>query len=61
MEQGAAVEQVSSRPDAVSAQVTARATGQRVEDLSQRTETSQVFATPEGTWILEGFSAPVFR
>ncbi|WP_329864080.1 hypothetical protein [Zafaria sp. J156] len=60
-EQGAAVEQVSSRPDAVSAQVTARATGQRVEDVSQRTETSQVFALPEGGWALEAHSAPVFR
>lgn len=44
---------VTSRPDAVSAQVSARASGQRVEDLSQRSSRAQVFANPDGTWTSE--------
>ncbi|MGH3346180.1 MAG: hypothetical protein ACRDO4_04310, partial [Nocardioides sp.] len=48
----------STRPDAVSAMVTARVTGTRVEDLSQRTETVQVFANPDGTWTSEGTTEP---
>ncbi|MBO9523636.1 MAG: DNRLRE domain-containing protein [Nocardioidaceae bacterium] len=47
------------RPDAVSAVVTARASGQRVEDLSRRTETSQVFANPDGSWTEEHADGPV--
>lgn len=43
-----------SRPDAVSAMVTARATGRRVEDLSQRTELTTTWANPDGTWTMEG-------
>jgi large repetitive protein len=57
----AAEEQTSTRPDPVSAQVTAKATGHRVEDTSQRSETSQVFANPDGTWTLESFTLPKFR
>jgi RHS repeat-associated protein len=53
-ESGGAVE----RPDRVSAMVTARATGERVEDLSQRDEFSQVFANPDGTWTAETASEP---
>lgn len=49
----------SSRPDRVSAMVTARATGERVEDLSQRDETTRVFANPEGTWTSQTASEPV--
>jgi hypothetical protein len=37
-------------PDAVSASVNARLATERVEDLSQRTETSSTFALPDGTW-----------
>src|SRR5215213_1879062 len=37
------------RPDGVSAAVTARAVGKRVEDLSKRTETTRTFANPDGT------------
>jgi len=37
-------------PDGVSAQVNARLAGERVEDLSQRTETSSTFAMPDGSW-----------
>lgn len=48
----------STRPDAISAMVTARATGQPVEDLSQRTETVRVFANPDGTWTSEGTTGP---
>ncbi len=35
-----------SRPDSLSASVTARSAGERVENLSQRTESSRVFANP---------------
>ena len=47
------------RPDAVSAQVTAKASGQRVEDLSARTESEMLFANPDGTWTLETFASTV--
>lgn len=53
--------QTDTRPDAVSAQVTAKATGHRVEDTSQRSETSQVFSNPDGTWTLESYTLPKFR
>lgn len=43
------VEDVTERPDGVSAQITAKVTGHRVEDLSLRTATEQVFANPDGT------------
>lgn len=36
--------------DGVSAQVNARLAGERVEDLSQRTESSSTFAMPDGSW-----------
>jgi hypothetical protein len=52
-------EQEVQRPDSVSAMVTARASGVRVEDLSQRTQESQVFANPDGTWTSESASEPV--
>ena len=56
----AAEVQVTSRPDSLSASLTARSTGHRVEDLSQRTESSQVFANPDSTWTLESYTAPKF-
>jgi RHS repeat-associated protein len=49
----------SARPDSVSAAVTARVTGHRVEDLSQRDEFTQVFANPDGTWTAETAAEPV--
>ncbi|PRB74686.1 hypothetical protein CQ012_13640 [Arthrobacter sp. MYb214] len=55
------VEDVTERPDGVSAQITAKATGQRVEDLSLRTATEQVFANPDGTWTSETTSAARFK
>ncbi len=53
------VEDVAERPDPVSAMVTARATGHRVEDLSQRSETTLLFANPDGTWTSESAPGPV--
>jgi hypothetical protein len=47
------------RPDRVSAQVTARAEGKPVEDLSQRDAMSQTFANPDGTWTSETSPEPV--
>ncbi|MGP5032179.1 DNRLRE domain-containing protein [Glutamicibacter arilaitensis] len=55
------VEDVTERPDGVSAQITAKATGHRVEDLSLRTATEQVFANPDGTWTSETTSAARFK
>lgn len=47
------------KPDSVSAMVTARASGHRVEDLSQTTEAEQVFANPDGTWTADTAPGPV--
>ena len=47
------------RPDAMSASVTARVTGRQVEDLSKRSETTQVFANPDGSWTNETADGPV--
>lgn len=55
----AAVADVKERPDTISAMVSARVSGHRVEDLSQRTETTQVFANPDGTWTSEEAPGPV--
>lgn len=38
--------------------VTARASGERVEDLSQRSETGYVFANPDGSWTAESAADP---
>jgi hypothetical protein len=48
----------ASRPDSVSATVTARASGERVEDESQRTEFTRVYANPDGTWTNETATGP---
>lgn len=48
-----------TRDDSVSAMLTAQGTGDRVEDLSQRSETTQVFANPDGTWTSEVATDPV--
>lgn len=45
--------------DWVSASVTARASGVRVEVLSQRSETTQVFVNADGTVVEETAFAPV--
>lgn len=44
---------VSERPDSVSAMLSARSQGKRVEDLSQRTELSSTWANPDGTWTTD--------
>lgn len=46
------------RPDAVSAMLTPRASGKRVENLAARTESSQTFAEPTGVWTLESATGP---
>jgi RHS repeat-associated protein len=60
----AAPEQVKApgpdeRPDEASAKVAARLNGHRVEITSQRTETTQVFANPDGTLSMEQAARPV--
>lgn len=47
------------RPDAVSAAVTARASGKRVEILADRSETSRTWANPDGTLSSEMAGGPV--
>ncbi len=54
-----AAEDNSSRPDTVSAMLTAQSTGHRVEDESARTESVRVYANPDGTWTSETASEPV--
>ncbi len=46
-------------PDGASASAGAKAEKQRVEDLSQRTESSSVFANPDGTFTRRDFGATV--
>ncbi|WP_228551912.1 DNRLRE domain-containing protein [Mumia zhuanghuii] len=50
---------VQDRPDAVSASLASRQADEKVEDLSARTETKQIFANPDGTWTEETASGPV--
>lgn len=50
---------VLSRPDQISAAVTARATGKPVEVLGQRSETSRQFVLPDGRMYAETSGAPV--
>jgi hypothetical protein len=47
------------RPDSATASQAARKVGERVEDLSQRTPTTQVFANADGTWTTELSGGPV--
>jgi RHS repeat-associated protein len=49
----------ATAPDVISAQVKARATGNVVEVLSERTEESQTFANPDGSFTSEVSSGPV--
>src|SRR3954447_23168640 len=50
---------VASRPDEVSARVTARVQGRRVEGEALRTETSSTWVNPDGTMTSELHAAPV--
>ena len=47
-------------PDAFSAQIQARLTKKKVEDLSQRTAMGSVFALPDGQWQQAIASGPVW-
>ena len=49
---------VVQRNAADSAMADAQATGQRVEDVSQRTETTKVYANPDGSWTSDTASEP---
>ncbi|MEU4607437.1 DNRLRE domain-containing protein [Kribbella sp. NPDC023972] len=53
------VAKVASRPDLVSAVVTARAQGSRVEVEALRTETSTTWAEPSGLMTTEAHAAPI--
>jgi large repetitive protein len=50
---------VATRPDVVSAAVTARAQGSPVEVLSLRSETSTTWSNPDGTMTTEAHAAPI--
>ena len=50
---------VASRPDLVSAVVTARSQGSKVEVESMRSETSTTWANPDGTMTTEAHAAPI--
>ncbi|WP_344209850.1 RHS repeat-associated core domain-containing protein [Kribbella sancticallisti] len=54
-----AVQKVASRPDVISASVTARAQGTRVEVESMRTETSTTWSNPDGTMTTDAHAAPI--
>lgn len=47
-------------PDSFAASANARVTGERVEDLSQRTEVQSVYAMPDGTWQAASSTGPVW-
>ncbi|WP_405056063.1 hypothetical protein OG474_25365 [Kribbella sp. NBC_01505] len=53
------VAKVTSRPDPVSAMVTARSQGTRIEVESMRSETATTWANPDGTMTTEAHMAPV--
>ncbi|MBB6567700.1 RHS repeat-associated core domain-containing protein [Kribbella sandramycini] len=53
------VAKVASRPDVISAAVTARSQGSKVEVESMRTETATTWANPDGTMTTEAHLAPV--
>ncbi|NOL39347.1 hypothetical protein HPO96_03720 [Kribbella sandramycini] len=53
------VAKVAERPDVVSAAVTARSQGERVEVSSMRTETATTWANPDGTMTTEAHAVPV--
>ena len=59
-EKAVSASDVTERDDTVSAQVSARVVGHRVEDLSQRNATTQVFANPDGSWTNESTDAVRF-
>lgn len=54
-----AAAKVASRPDVISASVTARAQGSRVEVESMRTETSTTWSNPDGTMTTDAHATPI--
>jgi RHS repeat-associated protein len=54
-----AAQKVGSRPDVISASVTARSQGSRVEVESMRTETSTTWSNPDGTMTTDAHAAPI--
>lgn len=50
---------VTERPDRISAALTARVQGSRVEVMSERTERASLFANPEGTYTSEMAAGPI--
>ena len=54
---------VTARPDSVSAMLSARLLGHRVEDASQESEDGHTYANPDGTWTTDEYSVnrPGFR
>jgi RHS repeat-associated protein len=48
----------ATAPDAIAAAAFAKITGEAVEDLSQRTESSQTFALPDGQWRTDMSTGP---
>ncbi|WP_241999188.1 RHS repeat-associated core domain-containing protein [Kribbella sp. VKM Ac-2500] len=54
-----AAQKVSSRPDLVSAVVTARSQGSKVEVESMRSETATTWANADGTMTTEAHTAPI--
>jgi len=49
---------VASRPDSVSAMMAAKKQGSRVEVLDDRTDASQTFANPDGTFSYQAYAVP---
>ncbi|HEX6683874.1 MAG TPA: RICIN domain-containing protein [Candidatus Limnocylindrales bacterium] len=56
---GAAAGEVTEAPDEATAFAAAKRTGQQVEIAEERTQTSRLFATPQGTMMLEQHAMPV--
>lgn len=50
---------VAQRPDRVSAMMAARSQQHRVEVLSERTDRSETFANPDGSWTTTEYTGPV--
>jgi RHS repeat-associated protein len=55
---GSAASPVASRPDALAARMAAKKQGSRVEVLDARTDASQTFANPDGTFTYSTFAQP---
>lgn len=55
----APAERITEQPDRVSAALTARTQGSRVESLSERTESSATYANPDGTTTVDMATGPV--